>query len=600
MATSKWIFLTLLLLISSPVFSQQYQIPAESYTLSESGAWCWFADPRALYHKSSEGHFERTWVGYIDPRGNIKALQHDHLTGFSEEVLIRSWFQPDDHNNPTFLVLPDERVMILYSRHTDEACFYYRISKQAGDITTLGPEKKIVANHNTTYPSAFLMSDDPEHIYLAWRGLNWHPTLAKLALPNENDEVVITEGPWQLVSYAGRGSRPYAKYNSNGKDQIMMTYTTTHPDNQEVNYVYYSSIDINTLQLKDINGRVIQDITEAPHSIKADSSYLQNHPAMVVDPSPARNWIWQVVPDSNGKPVIATVRISADKTQHDYYRAWWDGEKWQNTFLANAGGHFHQSPDIELCYSGGMTIHPDHPELIYASVPISGNHGEVYEIIEYRCNAEGQITTRAITNNSKENNVRPYYIKGSNEATGTLTWMHGQYFDWIVSRDRPQGYPTAIYANRPLQQAKPQPDNIRTSHLKNFPHSLKRKQKNRDFKLQMQVTANPASPEALLLATNAFSYGIDAKGRPWLKVGDTVYPSNNIAGTSDQWKHEARSTNGKWYPPVLHEQFDLSISYQNGVLTTHINGLIDQRTAVPDLKLREIKVSNTALKFQLL
>lgn len=30
-----------------------------------------------------------------------------------EEVLIRSYFQPDDHNNPTFLVLPDERIMIF-------------------------------------------------------------------------------------------------------------------------------------------------------------------------------------------------------------------------------------------------------------------------------------------------------------------------------------------------------------------------------------------------------------------------------------------------------------------------------------------------------
>src|SRR5690554_2027343 len=247
-----------------------------------------------------------------------------------------------------------------------------------------------------------------------------------------------------------------------------------------------------------------------------------------------------------------------------------------------------------------MTIHPDHPELIYASVPISGNHGEVYEIIEYRCTAEGQVTTSAITNNSKENNDRHYYIKGSNEPTGTQTCIHGQHFDRNVSRDRPQGYPTAVYANRPLQQAKPQPVNVRTSHLKNLPHSLKRKQKNRDFKLQMQVTANTASPEALLLATNAFSYGIDAKGRPWLIVGDTVYPSNNIAGTSDQWKHEARSTNGKWYPPILHEQFNLSISYLNGVLTTRINGLIDQRITVSGLKLREIKDSSTAIKFQLL
>ncbi|MDO9152783.1 MAG: BNR-4 repeat-containing protein [Paludibacter sp.] len=87
--------------------------------------------------------------------------------------------------------LPDERIMIFYSRHTDEACFYYRVSKKAGDITSLGEEMKIITAHNTTYPSPFVMSDDPAHIYLCWRGINWHPTIAKLTLPDAQDKVSI-------------------------------------------------------------------------------------------------------------------------------------------------------------------------------------------------------------------------------------------------------------------------------------------------------------------------------------------------------------------------------------------------------------------------
>ena len=47
-------------------------------------------------------------------------MQYDFKKKRQDEVLIRSYFQPDDHNNPTFLVLPDERIMIFYSRHTDE------------------------------------------------------------------------------------------------------------------------------------------------------------------------------------------------------------------------------------------------------------------------------------------------------------------------------------------------------------------------------------------------------------------------------------------------------------------------------------------------
>lgn len=123
------------------------------------------------------------------------------------------------HDNPTFLILPDERVMIFYSRHTDERCFYYRISREPGDITTLGEEKKIITENNTTYPSPFILSDDPDHIYLCWRGIGWHPTIAKLSLPDKKDNINVEWGPYQLVQ--STGARPYAKYTSNGKDKIL-------------------------------------------------------------------------------------------------------------------------------------------------------------------------------------------------------------------------------------------------------------------------------------------------------------------------------------------------------------------------------------------
>ena len=53
---------------------------------------------------------ERNWYTVyflIDVHGTIKATQINHITNSTNEILIRSYFQPDDHNNPTFLVLPD-------------------------------------------------------------------------------------------------------------------------------------------------------------------------------------------------------------------------------------------------------------------------------------------------------------------------------------------------------------------------------------------------------------------------------------------------------------------------------------------------------------
>lgn len=226
----KFLF-TVFFLIGMGVFAEAQELAAYSgHTVTDEGAWCWFADPRALHYENETGTINATYIGYIDNHGNIKATQVDFNTNTTSEVLVRSWFQPDDHDNPSFLVLPDERIMIIYSRHTDEACFYYRISRKPGDITSLGEEKRLATANNTTYPNPFILSDDPTHIYMCWRGIGWHPTVAQMSLPDENDDIEFTWGPYQMVK--STGARPYAKYISNGKDKIYLAYTTGHPDNE--------------------------------------------------------------------------------------------------------------------------------------------------------------------------------------------------------------------------------------------------------------------------------------------------------------------------------------------------------------------------------
>ena len=124
----KLIILTLTTATAVLTASAQTNKAYQGHTIAKEGAWCWFADPRALHYENKKNKINSTYFGYIDCHGNIKATQIDHRKKTRQEVLVRSWFQPDDHDNPAFLVLPDERIMIIYSRHTDEACFYYRIT----------------------------------------------------------------------------------------------------------------------------------------------------------------------------------------------------------------------------------------------------------------------------------------------------------------------------------------------------------------------------------------------------------------------------------------------------------------------------------------
>ena len=550
--------------------------PAQGHEVTAEGAWCWFADPRALHYENKKGTINRTYIGYIDVHGNIKAMQYDFKKKKQDEVLIRSYFQPDDHNNPTFLVLPDERIMIFYSRHTDEPCFYYRVSRNPGDITTLGEEKMIKTKNNTTYPSPFILSDDPEHIYLCWRGIGWHPTIAKLSLPDEKDEVNVVWGPYQMVK--STGARPYAKYMSNGKDRIYLTYTTGHPDNELPNYLYFNYIDIHTLQLKDVKGTVLSTISDGMFKVDKTAEYLARYPLTIVDnPSGQRDWVWQVTSDKKGNPVIAMVRISNDKESHDYYYAKWNGQEWKKTFLANAGGHFHQTPNLEKCYSAGMAIDPANTNMVYCSLPIEGKYGRVYEIVKFALNEKGGIHAKeVVTENSQLNNIRPYMLPDSEHSPLRLTWMYGDYYDWIVSQIRPQGYSTGIACDFKGFSGKER-KRVTASATGKVPAFNPAK----SFVWERTITLDADNYQGRLLQAGDLEYYLNGQTmNPEIRYKGKSYVSTNVFGTSDCWNTKPRGTGGHWYAPQKYENVRLRIDYKKGVLCVYINGLLDQKIII--------------------
>lgn len=614
------LFLAVLLL---NVLSAQTPTAYEGTQLTPKGAWCWFADPRALHHQNEAGTINSSYIGYIDVHGNIKASQINFLTGKTHEVLIRSYFQPDDHNNPTFLILPDDRVMIFYSRHTDEACFYYRISQKPGDITTLGPEIRLVTSHNTTYPSPFILADDPTGIYLAWRGINWHPTIARLTMPDDNDRVQFTWGPHQIVQ--STAARPYAKYTSNGKDKIFMTYTTGHPDNENPNYVYFNAIDVKTKQLQDINGKTLSTIGSAIHNVSATSSYFSANPDAVVENSSYRNWVWQTTIDAQGRPVIAIVRISADKSSHHYYYARWTGSAWQRTFVADGGGKFHQTSGLELCYSGGMAIDDYNPSVLYCSQPVAGLYGTKYEIVKYQMDAAGNVaSSEAVTRNSRLNNSRPYIVQNAGTSPLKLSWMNGNYYDWIVSSSRPQGYPTAIHidyqlpvqevdtarglvsrelfnerptANQAVAAKKSKLPSVTSTEVKNgvlvsAPDqftTIDYQQPLPEFTVSLSPQIFEGAYSGILLQINDVVIGLDAQAlKPYVKKGTQQWNSTNVLGTSDVWQTQSRGTGGAWYTPTKLKFFNLTVTCADGWLTTYRNGLIDQKLEIPSLSLNSL------------
>lgn len=578
------------------------------YQVDPEGAWCWFADPRAISYKNEEGTIDITLIGYIDVHGNIKATQVNNVTNKVDEVLIRTNLQPDDHNNPTFIVLPDERIVVFYSRHTDEKCFWYRVTREKGDITTFGDEKCLVTEAKTTYPSPFLLSDDPDHIYLCWRGIEWHPTMAQLSLPDENGNIKFTWGPNQVIrsSAQSSGCRPYAKYTSNGKDTIHITYTATHPDNIDPNSVYYSAIKFNDftegnvkVEIQGIKGNTLT--TTLPFKV----NNYETDTSFVVDDRyvSKRGWVWQIALAKDGYPVIAMVRINSDKTSHDYYYVKWDGTKWVKTFLTNGGGKFHPS-NTERCYSGGMSIDVNNPNVIYCSKPVAGAFGNIYEIVKYTLSDDGTevISEEQITKNSMKNNVRPWVIPDSVGKDLRLLWMHGDYYHWMVGKNYPKGYPTAVYSDAVLPKEEINLEDYVTKEdyeeiggafvsEKNTGNVVSEDGINGEFTVSLDVFLNGDYQGDILDMGNVkvsvkqqnTLYGPDkyaTRPRVVVTVGDTEYVTTNVYGNSDDWQYYATGTSGDYYFTNYQGFINHTISYDGEYLTLYRDGLIDLKEKV--------------------
>ncbi len=544
-------------------------------TVTTEGAWCWFADPRALHYQNEAGTIDASWIGYIDVHGAIRATQMDFLTGRQSEVLVRSYFQPDDHNNPTFLVLPDERVLIIYSRHTDEPAFYYRVSKVAGDITTLGDEKKIVTANNTTYPSPFILSDDPTHFYLCWRGINWHPTVARITLPDDNDDVTVDWGPYQMVQ--STGARPYAKYYSNGKDKLYMTYTTGHPDNEQPNWIYFNVISINADSatgecnptLEDINGTQLSTISDGAFNVSKTSSYMTSYPLTVVDaPSSYRDWVWQIALDEEERPRIAMVRITSGKDQHEYYYARWTGSEWALTDVCDGGAKFHSSA-TEYCYSGGMALDQQDPSTLYVSKPTTGTYGSVHEIWKYTISDEGVIESEEqVTTNSQKNNVRPFVLPNSQGSPLRLAWMNGDYYYWMVKTSYPLGYPTGIMADYILPEAEEalEPD-----------YATSLADAGGTWTLSFDCSLPSDAYYGELITTDVLTYGVgESTVCPYIQLADATYTSPCQLYNSDNWALNSSGTNGDYWPTQL-GTVNFTLTYDGTTLVTYRDGMLDQK-----------------------
>lgn len=377
-------------------------------TLDIDGAWCWFADPRSIYHK---GQKEQTYFSWVTSTGDIVIAAYNHKTGEYIKNTLSEKLQVDDHANPSVFIRKDGKIILFYSKHFDTV-MRYRISTNAEDISSFGAEKTF--GYNVTYPYPFQVGND---IVIFYRGdADWHPTMA---VSHDNGETF--DAPTKFI--IGGGQRPYTRYCQDSTGAIHVAYTTGHPRNEASNKIYYALFKNDKFYRAD--GTLIKDYNAGANPLNIDT----NDAETVYNASNGKGWIWDITVDSDKNPVMVFASFPTD-TDHRYYYSRWTGANWFQKQLTNGGKWFPQTPvnttEPEPNYSGGISLDYDNPSTVYLSKQVK----DVFEIFKFTTPDKG-ITWDSIAvtwNTPKEYvNVRPIAPRHHKKGFFDVLWMKGPY-----------------------------------------------------------------------------------------------------------------------------------------------------------------------------
>ncbi|KAA6302774.1 MAG: Beta-agarase A [Candidatus Ordinivivax streblomastigis] len=375
-------------------------------TLTLDGAWCWFADPRAIYY---EGAKKQTYFSWITTAGDIMIASYNHETGEYLQKCMWEKFQPDDHANPSLLIRDDGRIIIFFAAHFGDKISRY-ISTNPEDITSWSQNYQF--SNTVTYPYPFQVGDS---ICVFYRGgSDWHP---RLSVSTDNGQT-FDEGK---LFVAGGGQRPYTRYFQGSDGSIHVAVTTGHPRNESANKIYYCRYKNNNFYRA--NGTLIKNFTT---SGAVNISELE----VVYNASAGKGWIWDIALDpQTGYPMMLYAAFPSD-TDHRYRYAYWNGTQWNNSEITAAGKWFPQTPagttEPEPNYSGGLIFDSDNPSVVYLSKQVNG----IFEIFQYTTTDHGTSwTSEAITSNTPAGivNVRPIVPRHHKSGYFDVIWMRGTY-----------------------------------------------------------------------------------------------------------------------------------------------------------------------------
>ena len=401
-------------------YAEDYQV------ITRDGAWCWFSDPRAIYVD------DKMFGGFVDKEGSIWAFCYDPSTCQSKQYKLFNKLDYDDHANPSIMALSDQRLVLFFSAHggTKNSPIYYAVSKYPSDISSweevqeINPEME--GSLGVCYTNPVMLSDENNRVYLFFRGRDFKPTCIY------TDDLKTWSQPINLVRNDpgyGQGGRPYTKITTNHKDKIFFAFTDAHPRDRATNSIYFMMYK---------NGKICKaDGTVVSETL---GSIIPSQVDKVYDATRTfdKAWIWDIAFDESEKPILVYARFSDRDNKHSYWYARWNGIKWENHKITDAGQWFQRTeyvkekPEYECNYSGGVYLDHENPNILYTSRPINDR----FEIEKWTFTGGKQKwITEAITYQSEKDNVRPFVVRNHRGSQPSVLWMYNYEYPGFKAYD---------------------------------------------------------------------------------------------------------------------------------------------------------------------
>ena len=401
-------------------YAEDYQV------ITRDGAWCWFSDPRAIYVD------DKMFGGFVDKEGSIWAFCYDPSTCQSKQYKLFNKLDYDDHANPSIMALSDQRLVLFFSAHggTKNSPIYYAVSKYPSEISSweevqeINPEME--GSLGVCYTNPVMLSDENNRVYLFFRGRDFKPTCIY------TDDLKTWSQPINLVRNDpgyGQGGRPYTKITTNHKDKIFFAFTDAHPRDRATNSIYFMMYK---------NGKICKaDGTVVSETL---GSIIPSQVDKVYDATRTfdKAWIWDIAFDESEKPILVYARFSDRDNKHSYWYARWNGIKWENHKITDAGQWFQRTeyvkekPEYECNYSGGVYLDHENPNILYTSRPINDR----FEIEKWTFTGGKQKwITEAITYQSEKDNVRPFVVRNHRGSQPSVLWMYNYKYPGFKAYD---------------------------------------------------------------------------------------------------------------------------------------------------------------------